>query len=112
MSTFLTTGPEVLFIILNKQKQADSNIKFNFNEEIDLSNFIEFKNLGCIYNLIGVIISCWESEKQNIVAFCRDPIFGIWYKYHDEIVSEVKDFQKEVIKSSTPDLLVYEKIKI
>ena len=95
--TDLTTGPEVLFIILNQSKQVNCNIKLNFSEYLDLSNYFELKNLGCFYRLNGVIISFLESEKQNIVAFCRDPIIGKWNKYHDEIVSEVKDFQKEVI---------------
>ena len=109
--TDLTTGPEVLFILFNQSKQANCNIKLNFSEYLDLSKYIELKNLGCNYKLIGAIISFWESEKQYVVAYCRDPISGKWYKYHDENVSEINDFQKEVIKSSTPDLLIYEKIK-
>ena len=109
--TDLTTGPEVLFIILNKPKQPNFNIKLNFREYLDLSNYIELKNLGCNYKLIGTIISFWESEKKCIVAYCRDPMSGNWFKYNNEIVSEVNDFQKEVINSSTPDLLIYEKIK-
>jgi len=109
--TDLTTGPEVLFIILNKPKQPNFNIKLNFGEYLDLSNYIELKNLGCNYKLIGTVISFWESEKKYVVAYCRDPISGNWFKYNNEIVSEVNDFQKEVINSSTPDLLIYEKIK-
>ena len=109
--TDLTTGPEVLFIILNKPKKTNCNIKFNFCEYLDLSFYIELKNLGCNYNLIGTIINFWESEKQYVVAYCRDPLSERWYKYNDEIVSEINDFQNEVINSSIPDLLIYKKIK-
>jgi hypothetical protein len=109
--TDLTTGPEILLIILKKPRQANCYIKLIFYENLNLFNFIENKNLGYNYKLIGAIISFWENEKKNIVAYCRDPLNRKWYKYHDEIISEINDFQKEVINSSTPDLLIYEKIK-
>ena len=34
---------------------------------------------------------------EILIAYCRDPLFDLWYKYDDAIVTEVKDYQNEVI---------------
>ena len=47
---------------------------------------------------------------NNFVAFCMDPITSVWYKYIDIFVSEVKDFQNEIINSIIPSILFYQKL--
>ena len=111
MWTYLVTGPEILIIILNRGKGIEFNIKINFEEYLDLSNYIEYKNTGCKYKLIGVITHIGESSMSgHFIAYCRDPIKDDWYKYNDAIVNKVENFQNEVTNFAMPYLLFYQKI--
>lgn len=105
INAFLTTGPEILIILLNRGLGNEFNFHVNFYENLNLTNFIEYKNTGSLYKLIGVI----SYVDDNMVAFCNDPINNFWHKYKDEIVEEVKDFKKEVIDQGIPFLLLYQK---
>ena len=110
MRTFLSTGPEILIIILNRGKGIQFKVKINFSLEIDLSNFIEMKQTGCRYKLIGVITHLGESGMGgHFIAYCKNPISGDWYKYNDSIVSKVENFQTDVIDFAMPYLLFYQK---
>ena len=112
MQTYLVTGPEILILLLNRGHGIEFNIKIIFYEKLNLLNYIEFKDTGYNYQLIGVITHIGESGMGgHFIAYCRDPIKGNWHKYNDAIVSEVSDFQKEVINFAMPYLLFYEKIK-
>jgi len=112
MCTCLTTGPEILILLLNRGKGIEFNVKINFMEDLDLSNYIQYKNTGSKYKLIGVITHIGESGMGgHFIAYCKDPISQSWNKYNDAIVSEVqdKDFQREVINFAMPYLLFYQK---
>jgi ubiquitin C-terminal hydrolase len=110
MCTCLTTGPEILILLLNRGKGIEFDVKIIFPEDLNLYNYIEYKNTGCIYKLIGVITHIGESGMGgHFIAYCKDPISLSWYKYNDAIVSEVQDFQKEVINFAMPYLLFYQK---
>ena len=112
ISTYLVTGPQILIIFFNNGKVTESNIKINFEEYINLSKYIEYKNTGCNYKLIGVTTYIEENNKGgNYISYCKDPINNKWYKYNDEIVSKVENFQNEVINSVNPYLLLYEKVE-
>jgi len=113
MMTTLMTGPEVLIIILNRGKGKEFDVKINFTENLNLYNYIEKKETGYMYKLIGVITHLGESSMSgHFIAYCRDPIHeGSWYKYNDAIVSDVSDFKKEVIDFAMPYLLFYQKVK-
>jgi ubiquitin C-terminal hydrolase len=110
MKTNLYTGPEVLILILNRGKGIEFNVKIYFTEELNLSKYIENKESGYMYKLIGVITHLGESSMSgHFIAYCKDPLNGKWYKYNDAIVDEVKDFKKEVIDFAMPYLLFYQK---
>ena len=111
MTTYLVTGPEILILLLNRGKGIEFNIKINFVEFLDLTNYIQYYNTGCKYKLIGVITHIGESSMSgHFISYCRDPINENWYKYNDAIVSEVNNFQNEVINFAMPYLLFYQKI--
>ena len=111
MYTNLVTGPEILILLLNRGKGIEFNVKINFAEYLNLENYIEYKNTGYQYRLIGVITHIGESSMSgHFIAYCLDPIIGKWYKYNDAIVNEVTDFQNEVINFAMPYLLFYQKI--
>jgi len=108
--TNLVTGPEILIIILNRGKGIEFEVKINFLEELDLSNYIQFNDKNRIYQLIGVITHIGESSMSgHFIAYCKDPITGKWHKYNDAIVNEVENFQNEVINFAMPYLLFYQR---
>ena len=113
MCTTLTTGPEILILLLNRGKGIEFNVKINFVIDLNLSNYIQYANTGCKYKLMGVITHMGESGMGgHFIAYCLDPISGTnWHKYNDSIVTQVKDFQKEVIDYAMPYLLFYQKIQ-
>jgi len=110
MQTCLTIGPEILILLLNRGHGIEFDIRINFYEILDLSKYIEYKNTGCKYQLIGIITHIGENGiGGHFIAYCRDPITLKWHKYNDAIVDEVSDFQNEVINFAMPYLLFYEK---
>ena len=108
--TYLSTGPEILIILLNRGHRNELNIKINFPEKLNLLNYIELKNTGYVYQLIGIISHIKSGMNGQFIAYCKDPISNLWHNYNDEMVKEVSDFQNEVINSSIPYLLFYQKI--
>ena len=110
MMTTLMTGPEILILLLNRGKGLEFNVKIIFNEYLDLNNYIQFKNTGFKYKLIGVITHLGENGMGgHFIAYCREPGLNTWSKYNDSIVTDVHDFKKEVIDFANPYLLFYEK---
>ena len=111
MSTNLVTGPNILILILNRGKGIQFNVKLNFVEFLNLSNYIEYQGTGVNYKLIGVITHIGESGMGgHFIADCRDPIINKWYKYNDSFVTDVNDFQKDIINFAMPYLLFYQKV--
>jgi ubiquitin C-terminal hydrolase len=110
LQTKLYTGPEILIIILNRGKGIEFNVKINFTEELNLSKYIENKETGYIYDLIGIITYLDKcNDNESSIAYCKDPLNGKWYKYNDTNVDEINDFKKEVIDFAIPYLLFYQK---
>ena len=111
MTSYLCTGPEILILLLNRGKGIEFNVKMTFDENLNLYNYIELKETGYNYQLIGVITHIGESSMSgHFIAYCKDPIDEKWYKYNDSIVTEVNNFYKEVIDFAMPYLLFYKKI--
>ena len=53
--TILYTIPEILIIILNRRKGIEFKVKLEFYEDLNLEYFLENKNSGCMYKLMGVV---------------------------------------------------------
>ena len=111
--TLLTSGPLVLILLFNRENENENNFKVNFTEKLNLTNYIQFNNnLPVIYKLIGVISNIgYSSINRHFIAYCRDPITDKWHKYNDTIVTEVNNFEFEIINFGIPYLLFYQKIQ-
>ena len=106
----LSFAPIIMIIFINRLKRVDLEMKFEFDEYLDIHQFIDFRNVGFSYKLIGVIVSLDEQGRdKHFIAFCRSPIDQKWYKYDDMKVTLVSDYNKEILKSN-PSVLLYEKI--
>ena len=114
MCTTLTTGPQILILLLNRGKGIEFKVKINFTEQLVLNNsYIQMNNnIPAIYKLIGVITHIGDSSMSgHFIAYCRDPITDQWHKYNDAMVTDVINFQNEVINFAMPYLLFYQKIQ-
>ena len=103
-------SPKVLILLFNRGNLP--NINIDFRMELNIDDFVICKDKNETYNLYGVV-SLIEDNEQNghFVATCKSPIDGIWYRYNDEIVEPVNDFQKDVRDFGTTYILFYEKQK-
>ena len=106
-------SPNVLIIILNRGKGNIYKVKLDFQETIDISDFVLQKESPKIeYNLYGVITHLGESgPNAHFVASCKSPVDGNWYRYNDAFVDPIYNFQKDIYDFGNPYILFYQKIK-
>ena len=50
-----------------------------------------------------------SGQAGPFIAFCKSPVDGKWNRYNDSIISEINDFNKEVLESPNPYILFYER---
>jgi len=107
-------SPYILIIILDRGKGNINDVKLNFSEIIDITQFIIKKDSPkLIYNLYGVISHIMQSGPNlHFVASCKSPIDNKWYKYDDAFVNPITNLQKEVIEFGIPYVLFYKKNNI
>ena len=103
-------SPNVLIIILNRGKGNIYDVNLDFNETLDITQFVQQKDCPqLIYNLYGVITHIGESgPNAHYVASCKSPIDNKWYRYDDAFVNPITNIQKEIIEFGTPYLLFYQ----
>ena len=64
-----------------------------------------------LYDLYAVISHIGEKDRNDhFVASCKSPVDNKWYRYNDDFVNPITNLQKEVIDSSTPYVLFYQKV--
>ena len=104
-------SPNILILILNRGKGNKFDVKLDFAEIIDISDFVILKEKPKItYNLFGVVTHLGESGPYaHFIASCKSPIDNAWYRFNDGLVYPIKDFQKEVHDYGNPYLLFYQK---
>jgi len=102
-------SPTVLVIILNRGRGNIYDVKLDFSETIDITQFVQQKDSPqMIYNLYGVITHIGQSgPNAHFVASCKSPIDNKWYRYNDAFVNPINNLQKEVIEFGTPYILFY-----
>ena len=104
-------APNILIIILNRGKGNIYNIKLEFNEVIDITQFVVEKDKPqIIYSLYGVITHLGESgPNAHFMASCKSPVDNKWYRYNDAMVNPINNIQKDIIDFGTPYILFYYK---
>ena len=109
-TSMILSSPLILIIILERGKGNIYDIKLECCEEIDITQFVQYKNTPQLYELYGVISLIGQiGPNQHFVASCRSPINYIWYRYNDALVNRITDLQKEVIEFGVPYILFYQK---
>ena len=113
LSTFLLTAQintcqNNLLIILNRDFKKDKNIKFKFDESLDMTEYVIEKKGKLIYNLYGIIFLS-KNEEIHYVAFCKIASANIWYKCDDNVVEPVKNLENDMYNFAIPVALFYQK---
>ena len=106
-------SPTVLVLILNRGKGNIYNVKLDFPEILDITQFVLRKDVDkIIYCLYGVITHIGQSgPNAHFVASCKSPVDHQWYRYNDAIVNPITNIQKEIFNFGTPYILFYQKNK-
>ena len=110
--SYIYSTPEILILVLNRGQGVQFKIKLEFYHEIYLNNFVQFRpnNENIVYDLIGVVTHMGESGASgHFIATCKSPINGEWYKYNDDLVFYVQDFNSEILNYAMPYILFYQK---
>ena len=77
-----------LIINLNRGRNAIYQCKVIFPEELDLTKFVNYKNLNTIFDLYAVICHIGPSSMSgHFVAYCKNRMDHQWYLYNDAIVT-------------------------
>ena len=107
------SSPNYFILILNRGKGNIYNVKLDFPEVINITNYVLQKETpNIIYELYGVVTHIGQSgPNAHFVASCKSPINGKWYRYNDAIVNNITDVKKEVMEFGTPYILFYQKEK-
>ena len=105
-------SPNILILILNRGKGNIYDVKLDFTETIEITQFVLQKDKSqLIYNLYGVITHIGESgPNAHFVASCKNSIDHKWYRFNDAFVNPINNLQKEVIEFGTPYILFYQKV--
>ena len=90
-STLLYSGPRYLIINLNRGKGAVYECKVIFPKQLNIYNYLTYKDGITVYELYAVICHLGPSSMSgHFVAYCRNRIDNKWYLYNDGIVSLCK----------------------
>ena len=90
----MNTCPEVMTIILKREKGSEFDINFEYPLYLDINNYIiEKSDSGKdLYELICVLSHYGPSGMAgHFIAFCKSPVDKKWYCYNDAQVSECDD---------------------
>ena len=105
-STNLCVLPRYLIINLNRGKNAVYQCKVNFPEEIDLTNYVTYKNINTKFELYAVICHIGPSSmSRHFVAYCRNRMDKKWYLYNEAIVTLCQ--QSYEYQNKMPYILFY-----
>ena len=107
----LYSAPNYLIINLNRGKGATYQCKVNFPEQLNLFNFVTFKNGNTVFELYAVICHIGPSSMSgHFVAYCKNIKDKKWYLFNDAMVSLCKtsnEYQKGM-----PYILFYRVLRL
>ena len=105
-STTLYSGPNYLIINLNRGRGAVYECKVNFPSQLNILNYVTYRQGITTYELYAVICHLGPSSMSgHFVAYCRNRIDNKWYLYNDAFVTECT--KKYQYNDGMPYILFY-----
>ena len=110
LQTKLYNCPQVLILVIKRGINKQFNVKLQFYLELNLSKYIESKNSGIIFDLIGVIAQN-DKEKENghFLAIFKSFVDNNWYQDNNGLVLPLNNFNQQISNNFTPCILFYNK---
>ena len=109
-SSLLYSAPNYLIINLNRGKGAVYKCNVNFPEQLNIINFLSYKDENTVFDLYAVISHLGPSSMSgHFVAYCRSDIDYKWYLYNDSIVTECT--KNKQYREGLPYILFYRVLK-
>ena len=104
-------SPNVLVLILDRGKRNIYDLKIDFKETLDITQFVLQKDMPQItYNLYGVISYIYQNTPNpHFVASCKSPIDDKWYLYDNDTVTPIYNFDRQIDQNGTPYMFFYQK---
>jgi hypothetical protein len=81
-------------IEFNEKRNELLKIPLIIEDQLDLEEFIEYKDTPTKYELIGIVSILIKDNKY--VSMCKSPIDNNWYNYNDEEIQKIE--HKKVIE--------------
>ena len=104
--TSLYSAPNYLIINLNRGKGAVYECDVIFPEQLNLFNFVSFKNGNTVFELYAVICHIGPSSMSgHFVAYCKHKKDKNWYLYNDAMVTLCEN--NNAYKKGMPYILFY-----
>ena len=76
-------------------------------ETLDITQFVLMRDKDkMVYNLYSVLT---HVDQSHFVTSCKNLFDNKWYKFIDEKVEQINNFQNDVINFGNPDILFYQK---
>ena len=103
--TKIFSSPHVLILVLNRGRGNSFDCDVDFKETLNISKYVENKDVPVNYQLIGVISHLGESSMSgHFIADCRH-FDGKWYSFSDRSVTGPNGYYS---KKGTPYILFYQ----
>ena len=104
--TSIYSAPMYLIINLNRGRGAVYECKVNFPEQLNIFNYVKYKQGITVFGLYAVICHLGPSSMSgHFVAYCKNIKDNKWYLYNDGIVS--KCTKKYQYNDGMPYILFY-----
>ena len=109
-TTSIYSTSNILILILNYGKGILFECDVDFNEYIDISNYVQKKESPVNYRLLGIIVHIGPSSMSgHFIAYCRGIEDNQWYKLNDALVTKANF--SEIKNIGMPYVLFYENTK-
>lgn len=89
----------------SEQEQLMLKIKFNYEEILDISKYIDKKLVEIKAEYILVAVVAYFSKKEKYVAFCKNLVVDEWVYFDDDLINQCN--YNYMVNNSTPYLLFY-----
>ena len=103
---FIFVTSTILSFIFNKNDYMPNNINFLIEENINVNNFVEDKQIKN-YELIGIIYYFYPNR---YIAYSKNTTDKKWYCYEDESTSVKNNFQEVIANNYIPYMLFYKQL--
>ena len=104
-------SPLVFIMIFDRKKNNLFDVKLNFNEEIEATQYILNKDNFIIYQLYAMITYTFSDNDIKYFAICKNLNDGKWYRYYEDKVYSISDIKKDIDKNEIPYILFFQKFK-